>query len=184
MPHTPRLPSIWRKPATSSRPKSNGASRYIEKPPLPYWLVAGAYKIFGQNTFATHLPNALAMLGLTWLAWLWARKAWGDRAGLYAGLAVLASVGTFLFTRFIIPEAELSFFLLAALYCLITGLEFDRPARFYWITTSASRLQPHPGTQHRSRVFFIGRPPFPICCLPANGVAGVCSSPLPGRCCF
>ena len=48
--------------------------RYIEKPPLPYWLVAGMYRIFGQNTFATHLPNALAMLGLTWLAWLWARR--------------------------------------------------------------------------------------------------------------
>ena len=37
--------------------------RYIEKPPLPYWLVAAIYRIFGQNTFATHLPNALAMLG-------------------------------------------------------------------------------------------------------------------------
>ncbi len=47
--------------------KTNGI-RYIEKPPLPYWLVAGMFKIFGQNTFATHLPNALAMLGLTWLA--------------------------------------------------------------------------------------------------------------------
>ena len=107
--------------------------RYIEKPPLPYWIVAGSYKIFGQNTFATHLPNSLAMLGLTWLSWLWARRAWGPRAGLYAGLAVLTSVGPFLFTRFIIPEAELSFFLLIALYALITGLEDDRPNRFYWI---------------------------------------------------
>jgi 4-amino-4-deoxy-L-arabinose transferase-like glycosyltransferase len=107
--------------------------RYIEKPPFPYWVVAGSYKIFGENTFATHLPNSLAMLGLTWLAWLWARRAWGPRAGLYAGLAVLTSVGPFLFTRFIIPEAELSFFLLIALYALITGLEDDRPRRFYWI---------------------------------------------------
>ncbi len=74
--------------------KTNGI-RYIEKPPLPYWVVAAMYKIFGQNTFATHLPNALAMLGLTWLAWLWARRAWGDRAGFYAGLGVLTSVGLF-----------------------------------------------------------------------------------------
>ncbi|MGB3630992.1 MAG: glycosyltransferase family 39 protein, partial [Terracidiphilus sp.] len=66
-------------------PKTDGI-RYIEKPPLPYWLVAGMYKIFGENTFATHLPNALAMLALTWLAWTWARREWGDRAGLYAGL--------------------------------------------------------------------------------------------------
>ena len=106
--------------------------RYIEKPPLPYWIVAVSYKIFGQNTFATHLPNALAMLGLTWLSWLWAGRAWGERAGFYAGLGVLTSVGPFLFTRFIIPEVELSLFLLIALYGLITGLESNRPSRFYW----------------------------------------------------
>src|SRR5580658_2576767 len=111
--------------------KTNGI-RYIEKPPLPYWMVAGMYKIFGQNTFATHLPNALAVLGLTWLAWLWARRAWGDRAGFYAGLGVLTSVGCFLFTRFIIPEAILAFFLLIALYAMIASLEGGRPALIYW----------------------------------------------------
>ena len=110
--------------------KTNGI-RYIEKPPLPYWIVAGSYRIFSENAFATHLPNSLAMLGLTWLAWVWARRAWGSRAGLYAGLGVLTSIGPFLFTRFIIPEAELSLFLLVALYGLITGLESNRPARFY-----------------------------------------------------
>src|SRR5579863_10134263 len=36
--------------------------RYLEKPPLPYWLVAGLYRVFGQNVFATRLPNALAVL--------------------------------------------------------------------------------------------------------------------------
>ena len=113
-------------------PKTDGI-RYIEKPPLPYWLVAAMYKIFGENTFATHLPNALAMLALTWLAWTWGRRAWGDRAGLYAGLGVLTSVGPFLFTRFIIPEAILAFFLLMSLYTLITGLELNEPVRFYWM---------------------------------------------------
>ena len=111
--------------------KTNGI-RYIEKPPLPYWLVAGMYRIFGQNTFATHLPNALAMLALTWLAWLWSRRAWGDRAAFYAGLGVLTSVGCFLYTRFIIPEAILAFFLLLALYALIATLEDDRPHFIYW----------------------------------------------------
>jgi 4-amino-4-deoxy-L-arabinose transferase-like glycosyltransferase len=110
--------------------KINGI-RYIEKPPLPWWLVAVVYRVAGENAFSTHLPNALAMLGLTWLAWNWARRAYGARAGLYAGLGVLTSIGPFLFTRFIIPEAILSFFLLIALYCLLTGLEFNRPARFY-----------------------------------------------------
>ena len=71
--------------------KTNGI-RYIEKPPLPFWLVSISYRVFGQNTFATHLPNALAMLGLAGLSWWWGRRAWGARAGLYAGLAVLTCV--------------------------------------------------------------------------------------------
>jgi len=121
--------------------KINGI-RYIEKPPLPYWIVAGSYRLFGQNTFATHLPNALAMLGLAWLAWLWARRAWGPRAGLYAGLGVLTSVGPFLFTRFIIPEAELALFLMLALYCLLTGFESLHPSRFYimWASVALALL--------------------------------------------
>jgi 4-amino-4-deoxy-L-arabinose transferase-like glycosyltransferase len=108
--------------------------RYIEKPPLPYWIIAGIYRVTGvENSFTTHLPNALAMLALCWLAWRWARRAWGDRAGLYAGMGTLTMVGGFLFTRFIIPESILSFFLLSSLYALITGLELDRPLRFYWM---------------------------------------------------
>jgi 4-amino-4-deoxy-L-arabinose transferase-like glycosyltransferase len=107
--------------------------RYIEKPPLPYWAVAISYKLFGENTFSTHLPNALAMLGLAWLSWIWARRAWGARAGLYAGLGVLTSIGPFIYTRFIIPESYLALFLLIALYGLITGLELNRPNRFYWM---------------------------------------------------
>jgi len=116
--------------------------RYIEKPPLPYWLVAASYKVFGQNTFATHLPNSLAMLGLAWLCWLWGRRAWSDRTGLYAALAVLTAMGPFLFTRFIIPEAILAFFLLLALYCLITALEKDLPNRYYimWASVALAML--------------------------------------------
>jgi 4-amino-4-deoxy-L-arabinose transferase-like glycosyltransferase len=112
--------------------KINGI-RYIEKPPLPYWITGALDRVFGQNAFSAHLPNALAMLGLAWVACLWARRGWGARAGLYAGLAVLTSVGPFLFTRFIIPEAQLSLFFLIALFCLLTGFERGKAARFYWM---------------------------------------------------
>ena len=122
-------------------PKIDGV-RYLQKPPLPYWLSAGCYYVFGENAFATHLPNDLAILGLVWLAWLWSRRAWGDRAGLYAGMFVLTAIGPFLFTRFIIPEAILSFLLLLALYCLLTGLESNRPLRIYamWAAVALGML--------------------------------------------
>ncbi len=116
--------------------------RYLEKPPLPYWLDAALYRIFGQNVFATHLPNALSLLGCAWIAWLWATRAWGRRAGLYAALGVLTSIGPFLFTRFSIPESLLSFLLLFALYSFLTGLESHRPARVYgmWAALALATL--------------------------------------------
>ena len=105
--------------------------RYLEKPPLPYWLVAVDYHIFGFNVFATHLPMSLAILGTAILAWKWARRAYGDRAAFYAALGMLTSIGIFLFTRIYIPEAMLGFFLALALYCFLTGLEDRKPGHFY-----------------------------------------------------
>jgi 4-amino-4-deoxy-L-arabinose transferase-like glycosyltransferase len=116
--------------------------RYLEKPPLPYWIVAGLYKLLGENAYATHLPNALAVLGCAWIAWLWCRRAWGDRAALYAALGTLTACGPFMYTRFFIPEALLSFLLLLALFCFLTGLESRRPARFYvaWAALALATL--------------------------------------------
>lgn len=116
--------------------------RYLEKPPLPYWLAAGLYRVFGENAFATHLPNALALLGCALIGWLWASRAWGRRAGLYSALGILTAIGPFLFTRFAIPEALLSFLLLLALYCLLTGLESHLPVRFYgmWAALALATL--------------------------------------------
>src|ERR1700758_2155914 len=105
--------------------------RYLEKPPLPYWLAAIDYHIFGSNVFATHLPVSLGVLACAILVWRWSRRAWGDRAAFYAALAILTSFGVFLFTRFLIPESLLTFFLGLALYAFLTGLEDRKPARLY-----------------------------------------------------
>jgi len=105
--------------------------RYLEKPPLPYWLAAIDYHIFGYNVFATHLPISLGVLACAILVWFWARRAYGDRAAFYSALAVLSSFGIFLYTRFLIPESLLTFFLTLALYGFITGLEDRKPNRFY-----------------------------------------------------
>jgi 4-amino-4-deoxy-L-arabinose transferase-like glycosyltransferase len=105
--------------------------RYLEKPPLPYWLAAIDYHLFGYNVFATHLPMSLAVLACAALAWVWGRRAYGERAAFYAALAILSTIGVFLFTRVFIPEALLTFFLSFALYCFLTGLEDRKPSRFY-----------------------------------------------------
>jgi len=89
--------------------------RYLEKAPLPYWLVALSFRLFGFNTFAAHLPQAIAVLLLSLLGYKWAEQAFSARAALYTGLASLTSAGIFLFTRYLIPEVLLSLFLSIAL---------------------------------------------------------------------
>jgi 4-amino-4-deoxy-L-arabinose transferase-like glycosyltransferase len=105
--------------------------RYLEKPPLPYWLVAIDYHLFGYNVFATRLPFSLTVLGLAILAWAWGRRAFGDRAAFYAALSILTSAGIFLFTRIFIPEVLLTLLLGIALYAFLTALEDQKPDRMY-----------------------------------------------------
>jgi 4-amino-4-deoxy-L-arabinose transferase-like glycosyltransferase len=97
--------------------------RYLEKAPLPYWLVAISYHVFGVNEFATRLPMAISVLLLGALAVVWGRRAFGDRAGFYAGLFVYTAAGVFLFTRILIPDVLLSLLIAASLYYFLTGLE-------------------------------------------------------------
>jgi 4-amino-4-deoxy-L-arabinose transferase-like glycosyltransferase len=96
--------------------------RYLEKAPLPYWLVALSFRLFGFNTFAAHLPQAIGVLLLALLGYFWAERAFNPRAAFYTGLTVLTSVGVFLFTRYFIPEVLLSLFLCTALYCFLQCL--------------------------------------------------------------
>ena len=97
--------------------------RYLEKAPLPYWLVAICYHIFGVNEFASRLPMAVSVLLLGVLAVVWGRRAFGERAGIYAGLFVYTSAGVFLFTRVLIPDALLSLSIAASLYFFLTAVE-------------------------------------------------------------
>jgi len=106
--------------------------RYLEKAPLPYWLVVASYHLFGVNEFSTRLPMAISVLLLGVLALVWGRRAFGERAGIYAALFVYTAAGVFLFTRILIPDVLLSVLIAASLYFFLTALESNaRPWRWY-----------------------------------------------------
>jgi len=106
--------------------------RYLEKAPLPYWMVAISYRVFGVNEFATRLPMALAILLLGVLGLGWARRAFGERAGIFACAFVYTAAGVFLFTRILIPDVLLSLLIGASLYFFLTALEAgSQPWRWY-----------------------------------------------------
>jgi 4-amino-4-deoxy-L-arabinose transferase-like glycosyltransferase len=106
--------------------------RYLEKAPLPYWLVAFSYKILGVNEFSTRVPMVLSVMLLGVLALWWGRRAFGERTGIYAGLFVYTCAGVYLFTRVLIPDVLLSLLIAAALYLFLTALEPEAGAwRWY-----------------------------------------------------
>ncbi|HKC89487.1 MAG TPA: glycosyltransferase family 39 protein [Blastocatellia bacterium] len=90
--------------------------RYLEKAPLMYWAVATTYKIFGITEFATRLPLAIGAMLLVAAVYYFGRWMGGARAGLYSGLAMGAALGAYLFTRIMIPEVLIAFFMTVAFY--------------------------------------------------------------------
>ncbi len=79
--------------------------RYLVRPPMHFWMVAASYKLLGETEFATRLPLSLAMVGMVLLTFEFGRRFFSRRAGIYGALAVATSLGMFIFTRIMIPEA-------------------------------------------------------------------------------
>jgi 4-amino-4-deoxy-L-arabinose transferase-like glycosyltransferase len=88
-------------------PHLNGVP-YIEKAPLPYWLIAICYLVLGVHDWVARIPTALAAVLLCFVTARYGAWAFGRRAGFYAGLALATCVGLFLFTRILIPDVMLT----------------------------------------------------------------------------
>jgi 4-amino-4-deoxy-L-arabinose transferase-like glycosyltransferase len=102
---------------------------YVDKPPLLYALVAAAFGVAGPGEAAARLVSALAALaavGAT--AWLGARLA-GGRAGLVAGLALLTSLGFFVYGRYVRPDALFVAALATGFALALTGVTDGRRGR-------------------------------------------------------
>src|SRR5437660_10889177 len=114
--------------------------RYLEKPLLPYWMVATWYRVFGVSEWATRLPTAIAILLLMTLAADWARRAFGARASIYAALFVVTTVGYYLFSRILIPEALLALTIAGSLYFALLALEGGRASRLWYLSYACLAL--------------------------------------------
>src|SRR5256885_11856408 len=67
--------------------------RYLQKAPLHYWMVAGLFRVLGEDALTTRLPDALAMLALVLMVYFFGRRFFSDRAGFYGGLATATGIG-------------------------------------------------------------------------------------------
>ena len=66
--------------------------RFFDKPPLMYWMAAASMKVFGVHDWAARLPLALLTLALFFAVYALGARLFGERGGLYAGLAIATSL--------------------------------------------------------------------------------------------
>jgi 4-amino-4-deoxy-L-arabinose transferase-like glycosyltransferase len=104
--------------------------RYLEKAPLMYWSLATSYEIFGISDWSTRLPLMLGVLALVLATYGLGSYAFGERAGFYSALALVTSIGPYIFTRFLIPDVLVGLWLVVSYYFFLRSLEEDPPSRF------------------------------------------------------
>jgi 4-amino-4-deoxy-L-arabinose transferase-like glycosyltransferase len=124
-------------------PYANGV-RFLEKPPLLYWLTAASFKIFGVHEFALRLPTALAVIALVWVVMRIARRVSGEKAALIAGLSTAFSAGTYIFTRETLHDIWLVLFVALAMHAF-TGWYLDplhsaRHALIFYAATAGAAM--------------------------------------------
>ncbi|HEX9444175.1 MAG TPA: glycosyltransferase family 39 protein [Candidatus Binatia bacterium] len=122
---------------------------YLDKPIAFFWLVAGAYRLFGVSELSARLPAALAALGSVLLAYHLARTSMGPRAGPWSGLVLLTSPAVMAFSRATIFDMPLAFFITLALWSFRRG-EAARGTRkrlfflLMWVAMAAATLMKGP----------------------------------------
>ncbi len=102
--------------------------RYLEKAPLMYWGIAIDYKLFGISEWTARLPLTVGMLGLLFSAYVFGRRHISERAGLYSAIVLALSFGPYIFTRILIPDVLVGWFLLISFDFFLRGLKEERPS--------------------------------------------------------
>ncbi|MEN6565114.1 MAG: glycosyltransferase family 39 protein [Veillonellales bacterium] len=92
---------------------------WYDKPPMYYWLVAGAFKLFGAGEFGARFPSALLGVSGTVLIYLVGRGLFGNRAGMLAALVLTTSLEYFYLSKAAVTDITLTFFMAVSLLAFL-----------------------------------------------------------------
>jgi 4-amino-4-deoxy-L-arabinose transferase-like glycosyltransferase len=121
-------------------PRLNGV-KYFEKPPLFYWLQAGAMKAFGSSEFSMRLVTALMAVGGVVATFAFAASFYGLMIGAVAALIVATSPLYFGLAHMILLDMSASIFVTFALFSFYKAFTATHRRRlWFWGFAAACGL--------------------------------------------
>jgi 4-amino-4-deoxy-L-arabinose transferase-like glycosyltransferase len=120
---------------------------FAHKPPFMYWMMIGAYHVFGVTEFASRLPSAIFGIASVLLVWRLGRILYSPRVGFWAGIILTTSLNYVVIARAATCDAELVVFCTLPLYLFVRGTasrmcdEDDTGTQIVW-THDDSRRDP------------------------------------------
>lgn len=99
------------------------------KPVFVYWLMSGAYRLFGVNEFTARLPSAVLGVALILLQYAFLARLRGPMLGLLGGLMLLLNVEIVAIGRLALTDSALIFFTTLSLFGFWLGLHGEGRTR-------------------------------------------------------
>jgi 4-amino-4-deoxy-L-arabinose transferase-like glycosyltransferase len=98
----------------------------VDKPPLALWVQALSVRVFGYNSLAILVPQALMGVAATALMYDLVRRRFGRAAGFAAGFALATTPIIVAVSRHNNPDELLVLCTVAALWCFVRALQSGR----------------------------------------------------------
>ena len=93
---------------------------WYDKPPMYYWLVAGAFKVFGISEFSARFPTACLGIAGVLALYLYGCELFNKRAAMVGALVLATSVEYFYLGKAAVTDITLNFCLTLALLSFFT----------------------------------------------------------------
>lgn len=94
---------------------------WYDKPPMYYWLVAAAFKIFGMSEFSARFPTAFFGVAGVLALYLYGRELFNKRAAMVGALVLATSVEYFYLGKAAVTDITLNLCLTIALLAFLTN---------------------------------------------------------------
>ncbi|MGN6409031.1 MAG: glycosyltransferase family 39 protein [Curtobacterium sp.] len=103
-----------------------GNSITVDKPPAFLWVMELSVRLFGLNSWAILVPEALMGVGTVALLYVIVRRRFSAGAALLAGAALATTPVATLMFRFNNPDALLTLLMVLSLWLVLRGVESGR----------------------------------------------------------